>query len=65
MHARGSGMRRRNVRFVPLSEFLVAAIRSRANRFLTIRESSSFQIAAYIMMRIMVDPDDDSSVVYV
>ncbi len=65
MHARGSGMRRRNVRFVPLSEFLVAAIRSRANRFLIIRESSSFQIAAYIMMRIMVDPDDDSSVVYV
>lgn len=58
-------MRRRNVRFVPLSEFLVAAIRSRANRFLIIRESSSFQIAAYIMMRIMVDPDDDSSVVYV
>ena len=65
MHARGSGMRRRNVRFVPLSEFLVAAIRSRTNRFLIIRESSSFQIAAYIMMRIMVDPDDDSSVVYV
>ena len=65
MHARGSGMRRRNVRFVPLSEFLVAAIRSRANRFLILRESSSFQIAAYIMMRIMVDPDDDSSVVYV
>ena len=65
MHARGRGMRRRNVRFVPLSEFLVAAIRSRANRFLIIRESSSFQIAAYIMMRIMVDPDDDSSVVYV
>ena len=65
MYARGSGMRRRNVRFVPLSEFLVAAIRSRANRFLIIRESSSFQIAAYIMMRIMVDPDDDSSVVYV
>ena len=65
MHARGSGMRRRNVRFVPLSELLVAAIRSRANRFLIIRESSSFQIAAYIMMRIMVDPDDDSSVVYV
>lgn len=65
MHARGSGMRRRNIRFVPLSEFLVAAIRSRANRFLIIRESSSFQIAAYIMMRIMVDPDDDSSVVYV
>lgn len=65
MHARGSGMRRRNVRFVPLSEFLVAAIRSRANRFLIIRESSSFQIAAYIVMRIMVDPDDDSSVVYV
>lgn len=65
MHARGSGTRRRNVRFVPLSEFLVAAIRSRANRFLIIRESSSFQIAAYIMMRIMVDPDDDSSVVYV
>lgn len=58
-------MRRRNVRFVPLSEFQVAAIRSRANRFLIIRESSSFQIAAYIMMRIMVDPDDDSSVVYV
>lgn len=65
MHARGSGMRRRNVRFVPLSELLVTAIRSRANRFLIIRESSSFQIAAYIMMRIMVDPDDDSSVVYV
>lgn len=65
MHARGSGMRRRNVRFVPLSEFLVAAIRSRANRFLIIRESSSRKIAAYIMMRIMVDPDDDSSVVYV
>ena len=65
MRARGSGMQRRNVRFVPLSEFLVAAIRSRANRFLIIRESSSFQIAAYIMMRIMVDPDDDSSVVYV
>ena len=58
-------MRRRNVRFVPLSELLVTAIRSRANRFLIIRESSSFQIAAYIMMRIMVDPDDDSSVVYV
>ena len=65
MHARGSGMRRRNVRFVPLSELLVAAIRSRANRCLIIRESSSRKIAAYIMMRIMVDPDDDSSVVYV
>ena len=65
MHVRGSGTRRRNVRFAPLSELLVAAIRSRANRFLIIRESSSPHIAAYIMMRIMVDPDDDSSVVYV
>lgn len=65
MHARGSGTRRRNVRFVSLFEMLVAVIRSRANCFLIIRESSSLQIAAYIMMRIMVDPDDDSSVVYV
>lgn len=43
---------------------IVTAMRSRANRFLIIRCAESNAIAAYIMLRFFIDPDDDASVVY-